>query len=160
MDECARELQHLPIGSDEISSPKGTLCDRCLAIPWKADNAANHQNATGFEGWTLDHHETFSDLEASCEAGCPLCQTFFLLLAYEGLGSRKIDPLRWYLGCYCARWYLYLDSEKFDHTNPWWMYDSGTPISSQTITRVKGIVTNTQLSTDANRFPQTSQHQV
>ncbi|KAH7186209.1 heterokaryon incompatibility protein-domain-containing protein, partial [Fusarium flagelliforme] len=95
MDGRESENQHVSPGSGEISASNGTLCEKCLAVSWKPDDVGHRQRVEGLYEWELDHHETFSDLEASCEAGCPLCQTLFLLLFYDGLGFGTSGPLLW-----------------------------------------------------------------
>ncbi|KAI1069305.1 hypothetical protein LB507_008564 [Fusarium sp. FIESC RH6] len=117
MDERELELLNLSIHSGEISPSEGTLCDKCLAISWKPDDIGHRQVRNDTYEWTLDHHEKFKDLEASCEAGCPLCQTMFLLLTYDGLGSGESDPLHWELEFDGDLWHLKFQTPKPEDVN-------------------------------------------
>jgi len=154
MDGRESGNQHASHGSGEISASNGTLCEKCLAVSWKPDDVGHRQRVEGLYEWELDHHETFSDLEASCEAGCPLCQTLFLLLVYDGLGSETSGPLLWVLGCNRDRWYLELKPQSPD-INEWLhVYDAGIYTASQAATTVKGIISDNPMNTDANGVPQ------
>ena len=157
------ERQHVSIGSGDTSSSNGTLCDKCLAISWKPDDARHRQTATNIYRWTLDHHETFSDLEASCEGGCPLCQTFFLLLTYDGLVSMGSDRLHWNVEYNDGCWGFYFDTQEFHYIKPWYMYEVGRPgrhIPSPSIRIVKSIITDHSFNTNTNEVVQASHRQI
>ena len=157
------ERQHVSIGSGDTTSSNGTLCHKCLAISWKPEESGHRQVARDFYRWPLDHHETFSDLKASCEGGCPLCQTFFLLLTYDGLVSVGSDPLHWNVEYNRGRWEFHFDTQKFHHIEPWYMYKVGKPgrhIPSPSITMVKGNITDHPFNNNTNEVPQASHRQV
>ena len=109
----------------------------------------------GIYEWTLDHHEKFKDLEASCEAGCPLCQTLFLLLTYDGLGSVESDPLHWELHFDgdMDLWRFKFQTQKPEDIPMQYIFDVRGHMLSQAIATVKGIITDRLFNTNTDQVP-------
>ncbi|KAH7261627.1 heterokaryon incompatibility protein-domain-containing protein [Fusarium tricinctum] len=78
-----------------MPSSNGKLCGKCLAISWNPEEHQGLPDQDGFENWPLNHYKTLSELETSCETGCPLCQTLFLLLTYDVIDLKDTDMLHW-----------------------------------------------------------------
>lgn len=70
----------------EISEPEERLLGKCLAISWDIQ--------LWYWDWTVGHYETFGELKASCETGCPLCRMAFILLLYDNTTLENTDQLR------------------------------------------------------------------
>lgn len=119
----------------EIPASNRKLCGKCLAISWNPDEHKGIPGQNGFENWTLNHHETLSELENSCETGCPLCQTFFSLLVYERIGMKGRDILHWNIEHNRGEWSLSFEMEDDEHM--WFMEGDGEIQPSQSITMVK-----------------------
>ncbi|KAI0376760.1 heterokaryon incompatibility protein-domain-containing protein [Hypomontagnella monticulosa] len=55
-----------------------TFCAKCRNISWEDEFPEETYHC-----WKLDHYTSFTQLEASAEKGCHLCQNFWTTLVYE-----------------------------------------------------------------------------
>jgi hypothetical protein len=64
------------------------LCEKCRGMPWDIFNEP-------YVMPTVKHHRTFSELQSSCDQGCPLCQNIRVTLVYDGVDLATDDPVPW-----------------------------------------------------------------
>jgi hypothetical protein len=124
----------------KMPSSNGKLCGKCLAISWNPEEHKGLPNQDGFENWPLNHYKTLSELETSCETGCPLCQTLFLLLTYDVIDLKDTDVLHWNVEHNRGIWSLTYeldDPGSRDEELMWFMEGDDEVQASQSITMVK-----------------------
>ncbi|RGP59362.1 hypothetical protein FLONG3_11216 [Fusarium longipes] len=123
-----------------VSASEAGLCAKCVTISW--DRTEFRFSESKEEPLLpIRHHETFGELVASCEAGCPLCQTFYLLLSYRMIkGLRDSHSLQWELGHNHGSWALGCEVSDPSFSRAGWelVSSSWTP-PTQAITTVKGL---------------------
>ncbi|KAI1024402.1 hypothetical protein LB503_007127, partial [Fusarium chuoi] len=124
----------------ESPEPRQELCSKCLAISWNPEDFKHLRDEDLHIGLSFSHHKTFGELETSCETGCRLCQTFFLLLVYTSAEFKSSDPLLWKLEGGDDGWSLHCTSSGLpDERAMWFMRDDSWCPPSQAITAVKGL---------------------
>ncbi|KAF5980813.1 hypothetical protein FBULB1_5006 [Fusarium bulbicola] len=138
MNETQPDFGLVSEAERKISMSGSELCRKCLAISSNLDDPRAKSGPHNPECWKHDYHEAFGELKRSCKAGCPLCQTFFFLLAYDGMVLEHTDILHWSIKRTWGLWSLSMRTDALSGAGCAWTLkdqaDDSQP--SQSITTI------------------------